>query len=260
MSVKNIMSEPITVHKSDTISHAMDLMDKHDTRRLLVINGSELMGLITMRNIANKLGTWKTSNLPASSLHVAAATSSLFTSVLPDMSFDDAIGLLDRKSGVLVVMDSNKVQGWVTPNEILKNVKGVKGYAAEIMKEPITVSPSDRVSHARRIMLDKDIGRLPIVENNDIVGIITEKDVAKAMMNFRALVPDNQQDERIRNLIVGDIMTRNVISVRTNTPIMEVISVLLKENIGGVPVLNLKDELVGIISRRGIISHLAAKG
>jgi CBS domain-containing protein len=117
MSVKNIMSEPITVHKSDTISHAMDLMEKHDTRRLLVINGSELMGLITMRNIANKLGTWKTSNLPASSLHVAAATSTLFTTVLPDMSFDDAIGLLDRKSGVLVVMDSNKVKGWVTPNE-----------------------------------------------------------------------------------------------------------------------------------------------
>jgi CBS domain-containing protein len=238
----------------------MDLMDKHDTRRLLVINGSEIMGLITMRNIANKLGTWKTSNLPASSLHVAAATSTLFTTVLPDMSFDDAIGLLDRKSGVLVVMDSNKVKGWVTPNEILKNIKGVKGYAAEVMKEPITVSPGDRVSHARRIMLDNDIGRLPIVENNDVVGIITEKDVAKAMMNFRALVPDNQQDERIRNLIVGDIMTRNVKSVRTNTPIMDVISILLKENIGGVPVLNLKDELVGVVSRRGIISHLAAKG
>jgi CBS domain-containing protein len=260
MSVKNIMSEPITVHKSDTISHAMDLMDKHDTRRLLVINGSELLGIITMRNIANKLGTWKTSNLPASSLHVAAATSPIFTKVLPDMSFDDAIGLLDRKSGVLVVMDGSTVMGWVTPNEILKNVKGVKGYAAEIMKEPITVGPSDRVSHARRIMLDNDIGRLPIVENNDAIGIITEKDVARAMMNFRALVPDNQQDERIRNLIVGDIMTRNVISVRTNTPIMDVISLLIKENIGGVPVLNLKDELVGVVTRRGIVSHLAAKG
>ena len=260
MSIKNIMSEPITVHKSDTISHAMDLMDKHDTRRLLVINGSELLGMITMRNIANKLGTWKTSSLPASSLHVAAATSTIFTTVLPDMSFDDAIGLMDRKSGVLVVKDNNKVLGWVTPNEILKNVKGLKGFAAEIMKEPITISSGDRVSHARRIMLDNDIGRLPIVENNDIVGIITEKDVARAMMNFRALVPDNQQDERIRNLIVGDIMTRGVKSVRTNTPIMQVISTLLNENIGGVPVLNLKDELVGVISRRGIIRHLAAKG
>ena len=123
------------------------------------------------------------------------------------------------------------------------------------MKEPISISPGDRVSHARRIMLDNDIGRLPVVENGDIVGIITERDVAKAMMNFRDLVPDNQQDVRIRNLIVGDIMTHNVKSVRTNTPITEVISILLKENIGGVPVLNLRDEMVGVISRREIIKY-----
>lgn len=260
MKVKNIMCEPITVHKSDKISHAMDLMDKHDTRRLLVINGSDLLGIITMRSIARKLGTWKTSNLPASSLHVAAATTDLFTKVLPDMSFEDAIALMDRKGGVLIVMDNGKVMGWVTPHEILKNVPGIKGYAAEIMKDPIAVSTSDRVSHARRIILDNDIGRLPITENGDVVGIITERDVARAMMNFRDLVPDNQQDERIRNLIVGDIMTRNVKSVRTNTPISEVISILLNDNIGGVPVLNLQDEMVGVISRRGIIRYLAAKG
>ena len=260
MKVKNIMSEPITVHKSDKISHAMDLMDKHDTRRLLVINGSEPMGVITMRSIANKLGTWKTSNLPASSLHVAAATTDTFTRVLPDMGIEDAIALMDRKNGILVVMDNSNILGWVTPHEILKNAKGIKGYAAEIMKEPISVSPGDRVSHARRIMLDNDIGRLPILENGDIVGIITERDVAKAMMNFRDLVPDNQQDVRIRNMIVGDIMTRNVKSVRTNTPITEVISTLLNENIGGVPVLNLKDEMVGVISRREIIKYMAAKG
>ncbi|MDP2844634.1 MAG: CBS domain-containing protein, partial [Candidatus Methanoperedens sp.] len=45
--------------------------------------------------------------------------------------------------------------------------------------------------------------------------------------------------------------------VRTNTPIPEVISLILNENIGGVPVLNLNDEMVGVISRRGIIRHLA---
>ena len=260
MKVNSVMSEPFKVHKSDKISHAMDLMDKHNTRRLLVINGDELLGIITMRNIARKLGTWKTSNLPASSLHVAAATTDLFTRVYPDMSTEDAITLMDRKGGVLVITDNNDVLGWVTPNEILKHVRVEKGYAAEIMKEPITISAGDRVSHARRIMLDNDIGRLPIVENGDLVGIITERDVARALMNFRYLVPDNQQDMRIRNLIVGDIMTRNVKSVKTNTPISEVISTLINENIGGVPVLNLKDEVVGVISRRGIIRYLAAKG
>jgi len=260
MKVKNIMSEPITVHKSDTISHAMELMDKNDTRRLLVLNGNESVGVITMRSIANKLGTWKTSNLPASSLHVAAATTDAFTRVLPDMGIEDAIALMDRKGGILVVTDNSNNLGWVTPHEILKNAKGIKGFAAEIMKEPISISPGDRVSHARRILLDNDIGRLPVVENGDIVGIVTERDVAKAMMNFRDLVPDNQQDVRIRNLIVGDIMTRNVKSVRTNTPITQVISTLLDENIGGLPVLNLNDEMVGVISRREIIKYMAAKG
>lgn len=257
MKVKDIMTEPVLVHKSDKISHAMELMDKHDTRRLLVINGNEILGVITMRSIARKLGTWKTSNLPASSLHVAAATTDLFTRVLPDTGIEDAVALMDRKSGVLVVTDNNNILGWVTPHEILKNARAMKGYAAEIMKEPISVSPGDRVSHARRIMLDNDIGRLPIVENGYLVGIITERDVARAMMNFRALVPDNQQDERIRNLIVRDIMTSNVKSVRTNTPISEVISLMLNENIGGIPVLNLNDDMVGIVSRRGIIRHLA---
>ena len=260
MKVKDIMTKPLVVNKADTISHAMELMDKHDTRRLLVMNGSDFMGVITMRSIARKLGTWKTSNLPASSLHVAAATTDLFTKVLLDTGFEDAVALMERTGGILIAVDNTKIHGWVTPHEILKNAKGVKGYAGEIMKEPIVVSPGERVAHSRRLLLDKDIGRLPIVENSDLVGIITERDVAKSLMNFRTLVPDNQQDERIRNLIVADIMTQNVKSVRTNTPISEVISLLINENIGGVPVLNLKDEIVGVISRRGIISRLAAKG
>ena len=257
MKVKNIMTDPIFVHKSDTISHAMELMDKHDTRRLLVINGNDILGVITMRSITRKLGTWKTSNLPASSLHVATATINAFAKVLPDTGIEDAIVLMDRTGGVLVVTDNNNIQGWVTPHELLKSARAIKGYAGEIMKEPISVSVNDRVSHSRRLMLDNDIGRLPVVENGDLVGIVTERDIAKAMKNFRTLVPDNQQDERIRNLIVGDIMTRNVKYVRTNTPISEVISLILAENIGGVPVLNLKDEMVGVISRRGIIRHLA---
>ncbi len=256
MMVKNIMTDPILVHKADTISHAMDLMDKHDTRRLLVVNGREILGIITMRSIARKLGTWKKSNLPASSLHVATATTDLFTKILPDTNIEDAIALMDRKGGILVVTDNSEIRGWVTPHEILKNARTVKGYAAEIMKEAITVGVNDRVAHARRLMLDNDIGRLPVIENGELVGIVTERDIAKGMMNFRTLVPDNHQDERIRNLIVGDILTHNVMYVRTNTPVSEVISLILNENIGGVPVLNLRDEMVGIISRRAIIKHL----
>jgi CBS domain-containing protein len=258
MKVKDIMTEPIQVHKADTVSHAMELMNKYDTRRLLVVNGGDIQGVITMRSIAGKLGTWKTSNLPASSLHVTTATTGMFAKVLPDTDIKDAIALMDRSGGILVVIENGKIHGWVTPHELLKNVHAVKGYAADVMKEAVSVSPGERVAHARRLMLDKDIGRLPVIENGIVAGIITERDIANGMMNFRNLVPDNQQDERIRNLIVADIMTHNVKTVRTNAPISGIISLILNENIGGVPVLNLKDEMVGIISRRSIIKHLAS--
>ncbi len=257
MKVKDIMVEPILVHKSDTVSHAMELMNKQETRRLLVLNGDEIQGVITMRSIARKLGTWKSSNLPASSLHVATATTNMFVKVLPDLDIKDAIALMDRSGGILVVTDNGSIHGWVTPHELMKNVRALNGYAADLMNEAISVSPGERVAHARRLMLDKDIGRLPVIENGIVAGIITERDIANAMMNFRNLVPDNHQDERIRNLIVADIMTHNVKFVRTNTPISEVISLILNENIGGVPVLNLRDEMVGIISRRAIIKYLA---
>ena len=260
MNVKDIMKKPVSANKADTISHAMDLMDKHNTRRLLVKNGNGIMGVITMRSIAKKLGAWKTANLPASSLHVTTATTDLFTKVLPDTDVKNATKLMDEDGSILVVADDHDTLGWVTPHEILENASLTNGYAAEIMEEPITISPGERVSHARRLMMDNNIGRLPVLENGDVVGIVTERDVAKAMLNLRALVSNKQLDERIRNLIVGDIMTNNVISVTSNDSLSEVISLILKKNIGGVPVLNLKEELVGIISRRSIIKHMAAKG
>ena len=74
----------------------------------------------------------------------------------------------------------------------------------------ITVSPSDRLVHARRCLIDKEIGRLPVVEEDMLEGILTAKDVAMAMISFKKVVPDKYKTARIRNLLVEDVMTQNV--------------------------------------------------
>ena len=131
------------------------------------------------------------------------------------------------------------------------------GFAGEVMeKSPIIVSPSDRVCHARHLILDKNVGRLPVVEDGKLVGIVAEDDIAFAMRSFRDLVADNQQDSRIKNLLVGDIMTRSVVSVYTNTPLSEVVQTMMEHDVGGVPVLNLEEELVGFLARRNIINTI----
>ncbi|MDI6902996.1 MAG: CBS domain-containing protein [Methanocellales archaeon] len=244
------MTKPITIDKSEMLSSALDLMDKHDVRRLLVTKDDKLIGVITQRDMARALGTRKKGNLPASSLHVATAVDENLPKVSPDDDVEKAIRLL-RDASVVAVVDDGLV-GWISPKEVLAVLRP-KGYAGEIMNAPITASPNDRVVHVRRRMLDEDIGRMPVVDEGQLVGMITERDIARAMRAFRDIVPEKHQDSRIKNLIVGDVMAMNVKTVRTNAPLADVIDVMLREDIGGVPVLNLKDDLVGIITRRDII-------
>ncbi|MDD1752918.1 MAG: CBS domain-containing protein, partial [Methanotrichaceae archaeon] len=191
MRVKDMMTEPITIEKSERIGHALDIMEKHDIRRLLVTNKDRLGGVITSRQIARVLGTRKSLGMPASSLHVAAATLDAVIKVLPDMSVEDAMILL-QKTSVLVAMDGEKILGWIRPQEILKAVK-IDGIASDAMRIPLTVNASDRLVHARRMMLDRDVGRLPVLENGLLVGILTERDVAKALRAFRDLNPSSSK-------------------------------------------------------------------
>ncbi|ETA68002.1 MAG: hypothetical protein PWQ51_542 [Methanolobus sp.] len=257
MEVKEIMAEPLAVDKSDTISHALDMMDKKGTRRLLVKHDGKMLGILTMRNLTKELGTRKKGSKPASSLHVATAVSDNFVKVLPETKVTDVITLLVKNGGIAVVVENDQVVGWVTPNEILRN-NNIAGFAGEVMqKNPIVAGPADRVSHVRRIMLDNNIGRVPIVEGDKLVGIVTEKDIAKAMRSFRDLVEGSKQESRIKNLIVEDIMKMGVKTVYTNTSASDAAKIMLEENYGGLPVVNLEGHMVGLITRRSIIQGMA---
>lgn len=251
--VKDIMAEALTIDKSETLSHALDLMEKHDVRRLLVTKDGELIGVVTQRGIARALGTRKKSSLPASSLHVATAMDEHLAMISLDDGAEKAVQLL-KGEDILAVMDSSLV-GWVTPNEVLA-ILHLKGYAGGIMKSPITTTLGERVVHVWRCMCEEGIGRMPVIDDGQLLGMVTESDIARAMRAFRDIVPGHQQEMRVRNLIISDIMSVNVTFVRTNTPLQEVVDVMLKENIGGVPVLDLRDNVVGMITRRDIIGHV----
>ncbi len=255
MQVKDIMTEPVTIDKSERLGHALDLMEKNDMRRLLVTNKNKLGGIITTRQIARVLGTRKSLGMPASSLHVAAATLDALIKVLPDMSVDDAMVLL-QKTSVLVAVDGDKILGWVRPREVLEAVN-INGQAADAMRVPLTVRPDDRLVHARRMMLDRDVGRLPVVDAGRLVGILTERDVARSLRAFRDLNETaSKQYARIYNLLVSDVMTHDVKYVHADTPLEEVKKIILAENRGGLPVLSQKEDLIGMITRRSLLDYL----
>ncbi|MFQ6095378.1 MAG: homocysteine biosynthesis protein [Candidatus Bathyarchaeia archaeon] len=106
----------------------------------------------------------------------------------------------------------------------------------EIMKgEVVTANPGDDVRAAARKLVEKGIDHLPVVdEESKLIGIVTSWDVAKAIA---------QEKRRL-----SEIMTRRVITARTDEPIDVVVRRMTQHNISGVPVTDETNRVIGILT------------
>jgi predicted transcriptional regulator len=252
-TASDLASDACFVNKSDRISHALDLMEKNKVSQLLVMNDGEVVGILTKQGIARTLGAIDDIAKPASSLHVTKAMDDTFTVISGALRVGEVSRLLES-SGVIVVANGQPVR-WITYKEIVK-VSRPEGVAGDIMEPPLTCSPVDRVSHTRRRMIDENVWWMAVVEDEKLVGIITENDVAKVMSQFRDVVRSQYQDSRVRKLLVGDIMVADVVFARTNTPCAEVVDLMLKHDVEGVPILDLTDTMVGVITQSTVLRKL----
>jgi predicted transcriptional regulator len=228
-------------------------MEKNKVNHLLVMNDGEVVGILTKQGIARTLGAVDDVIKPASSLHVTKAMDETFTVISGALPIGDVNHLLES-SGVLVVANGQPVR-WITFNEIVK-VSRPGGLAGEIMDPPLTCSHVDRVAHIRRRMIDENAWWMAVVEDDKLVGIITENDIAKAMSQFRDDVRSQYQDSRVRKLLVSDIMVADVVFARTNTPCVDVVDLMLKHDVEGVPILDLNDTMVGVITQSTVLRKL----
>jgi len=253
ITASDLAAQAYVIDKTDRISHALDLMEKHKVNQLLVTSEGAIFGVLTKKGIARTLGESGDVIKPASSLHVTKAVDETFTTVSGALPIGE-INLLMKSSEVLVVVCGQST-GWITFTEIVKASRPA-GSAGEIMDPPVTCSSFDRVTHVRRRMIDEDAWWMAVVEGSKLVGIITENDIAKAMSQFRDVVKPHYQDSRVRKLIVDDIMVTDVAFVRTSTPCVEAVDLMLRHDLEGVPVFDHTDAMVGMITQNTVLRKL----
>lgn len=68
----------------------------------------------------------------------------------------------------------------------------------------------------RRIMIDSHVGRLPVIDGDELVGMMTSKDIMKAFINFRKNVPEKYQKTQIKEILVEEVMSDNPLSISKN--------------------------------------------
>ncbi len=115
--------------------------------------------------------------------------------------------------------------------------------ANEVMNKPITLPPSASVKEAEKEMKKFLISGIPIVENENLVGIITKSDISNVPNKDRELIK------------VKEIMTTDPIYVYPNTKLSDVLNIMINRGVGRIPVVTIeenKKKVVGIITRSDI--------
>lgn len=122
-------------------------------------------------------------------------------------------------------------------------------------KNPITVQPDTLVLDARRIMKEKNIHRLPVVEKGKLIGIVTKHDLLDAAPSPATPVSVHDLNYLLSKMKVKEIMKKNPVTVTPNTPFEDALRIGQEKKIGSFPVVD-KGKLVGITTESDIIRFL----
>ena len=112
-------------------------------------------------------------------------------------------------------------------------------------KNVITIDKDRNIVDALRLMLKHNISRLPVTENNKLVGIITERDIAIKLCKPYGHISAS-------HIYVSSLMTKKVVTMEENANVEEAARIMIEKDISGLPVVNNSD-LVGIITKTDML-------
>lgn len=119
----------------------------------------------------------------------------------------------------------------------------------ERMNKPvITVSPDMPINEALNLMKREHIRRTPVVEDGKLVGIISDKDLLNASPSPATSLSVWEMNYLLSKITVQDVMNKNVFTVYADTPIEEAARIMADNKIGGMPVVNKDQRVIGIIT------------
>ncbi len=125
----------------------------------------------------------------------------------------------------------------------------------DIMKaDVITVKKDTPIYEAMERLVENNITGLPVVDDNmALVGIVTEKDMLRLLVDLDILKLESELDES--STCVAKYMTEEVVSFSPEDSLLEICDCLLEKNFRRIPIVS-DGKLVGILSRKDIIGHM----
>ena len=126
--------------------------------------------------------------------------------------------------------------------------------AAEIMeKKVVSLGPSSSLMDAASIMHEHNIRHLPVVEHNEVVGILSERDLRGFLEELYESTQETSDGFRRKNISIREVMQNKPLTVDPSADLVEVIDLMIENKVGAMIVSDELGQLRGIISYEDIL-------
>lgn len=262
MLVKALMvKDPIAIDKDQLVSFVIDLMKKNRVSRLPVMDGGNLVGIVTEKDIVDRLSSTRDGGLSSSGLRVSSIMSSNPRTISPEADSIEAAKemITNNISGLPVLNSEGKLVGIITKTGLMRLCLSLgKIYVGQVMTRNMSsISSNARLVNAARLLLDKDLSILPVVDEGKLAGIITYGLIALAMSAIRERTDGKHIDKQIRQITVGSAMRPSPPICHPDSKIKDGTKIMLDERLKGLPVLDYKERLSGILTKTDLVQLIS---
>lgn len=122
--------------------------------------------------------------------------------------------------------------------------------------EVVSVTPDTSLLKLSKLMRDKSVRRLPVLDGGLVVGIISDRDVRDASPSKATTLDMYEVHYLLAEIKAKDIMTKHPVTIKPTDTVEKAAMVMLDKKIGGLPVVDENGVMVGIISDQDVFKAL----
>jgi CBS domain-containing protein len=109
--------------------------------------------------------------------------------------------------------------------------------------EPCTIDAGKSVAYAAKMMRDEDVGLAPIVEDDKLIGMLTDRDIA-----IRVVAEGRNPDQ----VTVAEVASKQVLTIDPQQDLDEALRIMAKHQVRRLPVVEEDGRLVGIVAQADV--------
>jgi CBS domain-containing protein len=115
---------------------------------------------------------------------------------------------------------------------------------SEVMTSaPCTIEAGKSVAYAAKMMRDEEVGVAPIVEDDKLIGMLTDRDIA-----IRVVAEGRNPDEAT----AGEVASKHVVTIDPQQDVDEALQIMAKHQVRRLPVIGEDGRLVGVVAQADI--------